>query len=503
MVEKVRDGYEEVPGCREYYARPIVIQDGGEDWSCFLGYMKPGGGGPEGDHAHAHDHLVTVLEGTLLVKQGRRHQLLHSPQAMLVRGQKSHSFWNPGREDLELVMVNVPPARTAADAGASAAAPSKAGSGGGKGTAGKKELARTRKEDVLALILGFSDRYLDEEYGTLCAHLVEKLSRKRESPLVRGRVGIWAGSVIHAIGTINFLFDPSFEPYVSFEDIARHFDASKSAISQRSLQIRDLLGIEQFDEEFTTSYIKSRFPYLFLPDRKSLEQRARKAQESIGQSLRGARKKAMARTASRDAFTHVYQFKIALLECKPEIWRRIQVPGHYSFWDLHVAVQDAMGWLDYHLHIFRIPRPGEQIATMIGVPDPSYIGAGMDGSDIVVLPGWEEKIERWFTPENRAALYEYDLGDSWIHGIVLEDILPREPGVDYPRCLAGARACPPEDCGGAGGYAELLQVLAGPDCEERRGLIEWLDEPFDPEEFSVEEVFFDDPDERFLRAFSG
>jgi hypothetical protein len=50
----------------------------------------------------------------------------------------------------------------------------------------------------------------------------------------------------------------------------------------------------------------------------------------------------------------VYQFKITLLEISPKIWRRIQVPEKYSFWDLHVAIQDAMGWDDMHLHVFKI-----------------------------------------------------------------------------------------------------------------------------------------------------
>ena len=53
----------------------------------------------------------------------------------------------------------------------------------------------------------------------------------------------------------------------------------------------------------------------------------------------------------------VYQFKIVLDGIDPLIWRRIQVPVTYSFWDLHVAIQDAMGWQDYHLHRFEIPHP--------------------------------------------------------------------------------------------------------------------------------------------------
>ena len=65
----------------------------------------------------------------------------------------------------------------------------------------------------------------------------------------------------------------------------------------------------------------------------------------------------------------VYQFKIILEDISPTIWRRIQVPGSYSFWGLHVAIQDSMGWLDYHLHAFRFGNSKSKISWEIGMPD--------------------------------------------------------------------------------------------------------------------------------------
>jgi prepilin-type processing-associated H-X9-DG protein len=65
----------------------------------------------------------------------------------------------------------------------------------------------------------------------------------------------------------------------------------------------------------------------------------------------------------------VYQFKISLREISPVVWRRIQVPSNYSFWDFHVAIQDSMGWLDYHLHQISIKRPHAHKITEIGIPD--------------------------------------------------------------------------------------------------------------------------------------
>ena len=67
----------------------------------------------------------------------------------------------------------------------------------------------------------------------------------------------------------------------------------------------------------------------------------------------------------RRKFNQVYQFKIALKGLEPLIWRQIQVPETYSFWNLHVVIQDVMGWLDSHLHLFTIVNPlaGKKVKT--------------------------------------------------------------------------------------------------------------------------------------------
>jgi hypothetical protein len=84
--------------------------------------------------------------------------------------------------------------------------------------------------------------------------------------------------------------------------------------------------------------------------------------------------------------------------------------------------------------------------------------------------------------------YEYDFGDSWAHRIELEKRLEAEPGATYPRCVDGKRACPPEDCGGVWGYADLLEALVRPNTPRQRELLEWLGGSFDPEKFDVSAV---------------
>ncbi len=189
-------------------------------------------------------------------------------------------------------------------------------------------------------------------------------------------------------------------------------------------------------------------------------------------------------------FNQVYQFKITLKEIKPPIWRRIQVPETYSFWDLHVAIQDALGWSDSHLHLFEIKNPATDEIVEIGIPDEDF------EEDFETLAGWKKKIADYFSMENFKAEYVYDFGDNWEHTIKLEQILPRDEKTVYPICIDGKRACPPEDCGGPWGYEDLLQTISDPDDEEYEDTMEWLGGEFDPEEFDPEEVQFDDPDRR-------
>ena len=188
----------------------------------------------------------------------------------------------------------------------------------------------------------------------------------------------------------------------------------------------------------------------------------------------------------------VYQFKISLDTIQPEIWRRIQVPADYTFWDLHVAIQDSMGWLDYHLHAFRLPAGGD-LVWEVGIPH--------EEDSERVLPGWELALSDYFSGGTTLAEYEYDFGDGWLHTVTLEETLPRETGSEYPRCLAGGRNCPPEDCGGAMGYQYFLEAVLDPGHQEHQEMLGWVGDNFDPERFDPNQISFDDPNERWHIAF--
>ena len=191
------------------------------------------------------------------------------------------------------------------------------------------------------------------------------------------------------------------------------------------------------------------------------------------------------------------QYLVVLAGTDPLVWRRIRVPATYAFWDLHVAIQDAMGWLDYHLHEFRVvdPRPGTTM--LIGLPDPD----GFD--DRSVTPDWTEFPLDYASGSPPPIQYAYDFGDDWQHALIFEGFEQADGRRKKPQCVAGGGACPPEDCGGSHGYAEFLAAIADPEHPEHEAMLEWVGGPFDPSTFDAGNVRFDDPKKRFAIAFEG
>ncbi len=193
----------------------------------------------------------------------------------------------------------------------------------------------------------------------------------------------------------------------------------------------------------------------------------------------------------------ILQFRITLLGTDPEIWRRIQIPRKYTFWEFHVAIQDSMGWFDCHLHMFNLKKPYGKKPIIIGIPeDDEFI------SDQKVLPGWETPISSYLTEPGMSVQYEYDFGDGWKHEILLESIQIKEKRVKYPKCLAGERACPPEDCGGIPGFEDLLEIIKDSKNKEYQDTMEWLGGSYLPGYFEPSKVKFDNPTKRLKLALS-
>lgn len=174
----------------------------------------------------------------------------------------------------------------------------------------------------------------------------------------------------------------------------------------------------------------------------------------------------------------IYQVQIALKGFKPKIWRRLLIPSDLLLSDFHKIIQTSMGWTNSHLHQF-IKNRTFYTERML---DDDYWDE-MDNIDYKFI-----RISDLLKKEKGRITYEYDFGDGWEHNIILEKILPVDSNVNYPVCVKGKMNCPPEDCGGVWGYANMLEILEQPKHEEYESFIEWLGDEFDPEYFEMEEI---------------
>ncbi|MDQ0194579.1 DUF6398 domain-containing protein [Paenibacillus wynnii] len=121
-----------------------------------------------------------------------------------------------------------------------------------------------KKDKLLELLQGFCREHLDEEYEQVAVKMVEKLGRKRTVPFMSGKLEVWAAGIIHALGTINFLFDKSSQPYASVSDICGYYGIAQSTTSQKSKVIRDMLKLSHFDSEFLTKSMQEKNPFINL-----------------------------------------------------------------------------------------------------------------------------------------------------------------------------------------------------------------------------------------------
>lgn len=124
---------------------------------------------------------------------------------------------------------------------------------------------KARENEIAKIVTDFCNEKIDAEYAMLCEKMVRKLGRKRSNPLERGRVEIWAASVVYVVATMNFLFDKSFEPYLPSSEINDYFGTSSSTVSQKAAQIRTMLKLKRYwDPEFSTKHMQANNPFDFL-----------------------------------------------------------------------------------------------------------------------------------------------------------------------------------------------------------------------------------------------
>ncbi len=191
------------------------------------------------------------------------------------------------------------------------------------------------------------------------------------------------------------------------------------------------------------------------------------AQFTAMEETAGSRKRHRRGTGSGKA-SKAYELKITLSESEPPIWRQVLVADSTTLGDLHWIIQLSMGWTNSHLHQFLIDG--------VYYSDPEFELEYLDK----VRDEHRATLGKVIAGESAQIIYDYDFGDSWRHEINVEGLRPLRPGEDYPRCIAGERACPPEDCGGVWGYANFLAAISDPSHPEHEELLEWVGGAFDP-----------------------
>ena len=169
----------------------------------------------------------------------------------------------------------------------------------------------------------------------------------------------------------------------------------------------------------------------------------------------------------------VYVIKVTLLGISPPVWRRALVHRDITLRNFHKTLQTVMGWTNSHLHqfVFNSQKYSDpKLGLGAGIIDERRTRLG----DVICTPGTR-------------LLYEYDLGDGWQHELLLEEVLLGDESFRQI-CVAGARNCPPEDCGGPQGFADLLKVLQDRRHPEHDDMKVWVGEDFAPECFAVDEI---------------
>ena len=169
-----------------------------------------------------------------------------------------------------------------------------------------------------------------------------------------------------------------------------------------------------------------------------------------------------------------HQIKVELAGVRPPVWRRVLLSPEITLGKLHRVLQAVMGWEDSHVHAF--VQGGRTYS------DPRF---ELDGN---VLDERSASLGEILTKPGSRLIYLYDFGDDWKHELLCEGFVESDAETPYAICADGARACPPEDCGGPVGYADLLQVLKNPKHKSYPEMREWAGPDFDPEAFDSDQV---------------
>jgi len=161
----------------------------------------------------------------------------------------------------------------------------------------------------------------------------------------------------------------------------------------------------------------------------------------------------------------IARLKVEIEEVEPAVIRRLEVPLDIRLDRLNVVLQVAIGWQNWHPFEFRHGETVYGLTSREATENP----LPAEKSTLAELM----KLGTTFD-------YDYVFGDDWQHTLTIEQVVPAEIGVVYPRLLAAEGRCPPADIGGPSGYESYLRALADPQHLHHEAMVEWDDPDFDP-----------------------
>jgi len=347
-----------------------------------------------------------------------------------------------------------------------------------------------RLRAITELIRAVCAEHLTDEYGALAVAAAEAMAGVRGDPLARYKAEGWAAGIVRAVGQVNFLSDPSSDPAMPLDDLAALFGVSKATASARHHDVRNALDLVQMDPHWTLPSQLLDNPMAWMLVVNGLPVDVRDLPLDLQRVLadEGHVPFAPADPAARpptprwpepteepDDFVGLdpeaprLQLTVTLDDVEPPVWRTLTVPSDLPLDGLHEVLQVAMGWSNGHLHTFESGRRAW---------GPPHLADHTDDERATT-------VGQVLRTRASRLVYTYDLGDDWRHTVRLETRLLPDPDGPLAVCLDGAGACPPEDCGGPWGYADLQAALADPTHPEHREMLAWAGGPLDLHAFDL------------------
>ena len=353
-----------------------------------------------------------------------------------------------------------------------------------------------RVGEVIEFGDAFADAHFDAEFRTATRRLLARIAGAAPEVFRRkGAASSAAAAVAWLVARDNELLYPS-PGAMTAQDLVAAFGRSGSVSTRAGTMVRNAgLGTDASRFHCPPDLLVSARRRAIIDQRDGIDRQLALgggpgAGQGVGAGLglagrgpAGAERPTRRRAPAdrRPARSTVHRLKVTLSGVRPPIWRRLEVPSDATLADLHQILQLAFGWFDEHLHAFEVGA--ERFA-----PGPDSEFGGFGGPQFGFGLDVEEADEATVTLSELVAAgdrftYTYDFGDDWDHRIEVEAVEDRQAGAQYPACTAGRRSGPPEDVGGAWGYAEFLDAMADPNHPEHDQYVEWQGPTWDADAF--------------------